>query len=69
MDNGMRKLTVEQVLEVRIRYARGERVWSLLAREFGVSREAVKAAALGFTFKGLPMPPQRRLDQPPFRNG
>lgn len=57
---GRPKLTVEQVLEARLRYASGEREYSKLAREFGVSREAVRAAAEGLSFKYLPMPPKRR---------
>jgi DNA-binding GntR family transcriptional regulator len=54
------KLTVEQVLEARLRYAAGERQYSKLAREFGVSREAVRSAAEGLSFKYRPMPPKRR---------
>jgi hypothetical protein len=54
------KLTVEQVLEARLRYASGERKYSKLAREFGVSSEAIRNAAKGMTFKYLPMPPKRR---------
>jgi hypothetical protein len=54
------KLTVEQVLEARLRYACGEREYSKLAREFGVSREAFRNAVDGVTFKYLPMPPKRR---------
>jgi hypothetical protein len=57
---GRNKLTVEQVLEARLRYASGEREYGKLAREFGVSREAVRAAAEGLSFKYLPMPPKRR---------
>jgi hypothetical protein len=53
------KLTVEQVLEVRLRFASGQREFSKLAREFGVSREAVRNAVEGLTFKYLPMPPKR----------
>ena len=56
---GRTKLTVEQVLEARLRYASGEREYSRLAREFGVSCEAVRAAAEGLSFKYLPMPPKR----------
>ena len=58
---GRPKLTVEQVLEVRLRYAAGELKWSKLAREYGVSRETVRNAAEGVTFKYLPMPPKGRL--------
>jgi hypothetical protein len=57
---GRTKLTVEQVLEARLHYASGEREYSKLAREFGVSREAVRSAVEGLTFKCLPMPPKRR---------
>ncbi len=57
---GRPKLTVEQVLEARLRYASGQREYSKLAREFGVSREAVRAAAEGLSFKHLPMPSKRR---------
>ena len=57
---GRTKLTVEQVLEARLRYALGEREYSRLAHEFGVSREAIRSAAEGLTFKYLPMPPKRR---------
>ena len=56
---GRTKLTVEQVLEARLRYASGEREYSKLAREFGVSREAIRNAVDGVTFKYLPMPPKR----------
>jgi hypothetical protein len=60
MENGRRKLTVEQVLEARLRYASGEREFAKFAREYGVNREAIKAAVLGLTFKDLPMPPRSR---------
>jgi hypothetical protein len=56
---GRNKLTVEQVLEARLRHASGEREYSKLAREFGVSREAIRNAVDGVTFKYLPMPPKR----------
>jgi DNA-binding phage protein len=59
MENGRRKLTVEQVLEARWRYMAGERELTKLARDYGVSRESLKSAVLGFTFKDLPMPPKR----------
>ena len=52
-------MTVEQVLEARLRYASGERQLTRLAREYGVSREAVRNAVEGLTFKYLPMPPKR----------
>ena len=54
-----RKLTVEQVLEARLRYRAGERELSKLAREFGVTRQALLSAVMGHTFKDLPMPPKR----------
>ncbi len=53
-----RKLTVEQVLEARLRYTAGERELSKLAREFGVTRQALQSAVVGHTFKDLPMPPK-----------
>jgi hypothetical protein len=58
MINSRRKLSVEQVLEVRLCYMVGDQDWSKLAKRFGVSREAVKNAAIGFTYKDLPMPPK-----------
>ena len=54
-----RKLTVEQVLEARLRYRAGERELSKLARAFGVTRQALQSAAVGHTFKDLPMPPKK----------
>lgn len=54
-----RKLTVEQVLEARLRYAAGEREMSKLAQAYGVGRQAVQSAAVGHTYKDLPMPPRR----------
>jgi hypothetical protein len=57
---GRHKLTLEQVLEAGLYYAAGELKWSKLARQYGVSREAVRNAAEGVTFKHLPMPPKRR---------
>ena len=53
-----RKLTVEQVLDARLRYKAGERELSKLARELGVTRQAVQSAVVGHTYKDLPMPPQ-----------
>ena len=54
-----RKLTVEQVLDARLSYAVAlETVdWTKLARKYGVGRSIVRAAALGWTYKHLPMPP------------
>jgi hypothetical protein len=57
---GRTKLTVEQVPEARLRYVAGEREYSKLARGFGVSRESIRSAAEGLTFKYLPMPPKKR---------
>jgi Zn-dependent peptidase ImmA (M78 family) len=59
---GMRKtkLTVEQVLKARLRYAAGERELARLASDYGVSRSAIANAVLGYTFKHLPMPPRSR---------
>ena len=54
-----RKLTVEQVLEARLRYAAGERELSKLARAYGVGRQALQSAVVGHTFKDLPMPPKK----------
>jgi hypothetical protein len=64
-----RKLTTEQVLEARLRNALGEREWSHLARMYGVGRETIKSAILGFTFKELPIPPKRALGDRPFPYG
>jgi hypothetical protein len=60
-DEGMsrRKLTVEQVLDARLRYEAGERELSKLARAYGVGRQALQSAAVGHTYKDLPMPPRR----------
>jgi hypothetical protein len=52
-----RKLTVEQVLDARLSYAVGDWDWTKLARKYGVDRSIVRAAALGQTYKHLPMPP------------
>jgi hypothetical protein len=54
------KLTVEQVLEAWLHCCSGKREFSKLAREFGVSREAIRDAVDGVTFKDLPMPPKGR---------
>jgi hypothetical protein len=64
-----RKLTTEQVLEARLRFASGEREWGKLSKDYGVSRETIKDAVLGFTFKDLPMPPKRALHDRPFPYG
>jgi hypothetical protein len=52
-----RKLTVEQVLDARLSYAVGERNWTKLGRKYGVKPDAVRNAALGLSYKHLPMPP------------
>jgi hypothetical protein len=64
-----RKLTTEQVLEARLRYASGEREWGKLSRDYGVSRGVIKSAIMGETFKELPMPPKRMPDHRPFPYG
>jgi hypothetical protein len=64
-----RKLTAEQVLEARMRFASGECEWGKLSREYGVSRETIKIAVLGTTFKELPMLPKRSLGDRPFPYG
>ena len=64
-----RKLTTEQVLEARLRYASGEREWEKLSRDYGVSRGVIKSAIMGETFKELPMPPKRMPDHRPFPYG
>jgi hypothetical protein len=69
MENSNRKLTVEQVLEARLCYMVGDWEWSKLARKFGVSREAVKNAARGATYRDLPMPPKRAVDDRRFPYG
>src|SRR4051812_18381828 len=58
---GRTKLTVEQVLDARLRCASGEREFSELAREYGVSRETVRNAVEGLTFKYLPMPQEAQV--------
>jgi hypothetical protein len=64
-----RKLTTEQVLEARLRFTSGEREWGRFSKDYGVSREAIKSAVLGLTFKELPMPPKTSLSLRPFRYG
>jgi hypothetical protein len=64
-----RKLTIEQVLEARWRYASGEREFSRFARDYGVGRDTIKDAVLGLTFKELPMPPKRALHDRSFPYG
>ena len=55
-----RKLTVEQVLDIRLRYAVGDREWAKIGRLYGVNSSTVRDAAIGVTHKDLPMPPGRR---------
>jgi hypothetical protein len=55
-----RKLSVEQVLDIRLRFAVGDRKWAKIGRLYGVRASAVRDAALGMTYKDLPMPPGRR---------
>jgi hypothetical protein len=50
----------------RLRFASGEKDWSQLSRAYGASRETIKNAVLGFTFKELPMPPKRVWADRPF---
>lgn len=64
-----RKLTTEQVLEARLRFASGEREWGKFSKDYGVSREAIKSAVLGLTFKELPMPPETSVSYRPFPYG
>jgi hypothetical protein len=64
-----RKLTAEQVLEVRLCYMLGDWEWCKLAKKFGVGPEVVKKAAQGVTYRDLPMPPNRTLSDRPFPYG
>ena len=64
-----RKLTEEQVLEARLRYAAGEREWGKLSKDYGVSRGVIKSAVKSETFKELPMPPKRGRGDRPFPYG
>jgi hypothetical protein len=64
-----RKLTEEQVLEARLRYAAGEREWGKLSKDYGVSRGVIKSAVMGETFKELPMLPKRGRGDRPFPYG
>jgi hypothetical protein len=69
VSSSKRKLTTEQVLEARWRYATGERELSKFAREYGVTRGTIKSAIMGETFKELPMPPKRAFRDRPFPYG
>ena len=53
-----RKMTVEQVLEARIRYAQGGVTFYSLAKELKVHNSVVRSAVLGHTYRSLPMPPE-----------
>lgn len=55
-----KKLTVEQVVEARLRYAAGEQDFTKLAAAYRISRSTIANAVLGKTFKNLPMPPRSR---------
>lgn len=55
-----KKLTVEQVIEARLRYAAGEQDLKKLAQEYRISASTLANAVLGRTFKELPMPPRGR---------
>lgn len=59
--NGGRKLTPEEVRDIRIRYKRGRgRIIHgnsrALAREFGVDQSVIQAVAQGKRYKHIPMP-------------
>lgn len=69
MSISKRKLTTEQVLEARLRFASGEREWGRFSKDYGVSRETIKNAVLRMTFKELPMPPKTSLILGPFPYG
>ena len=55
---GKPRLTVEQVLDARLRYAAGadQREWKKLAKEYGTYPDVLRKAAMGETYKHLPMP-------------
>jgi hypothetical protein len=55
-----KKLTVEQVIEARLRYAAGEQDIKKLAQDYRISPSTLANAVLGRTFKDLPMPPGGR---------
>jgi hypothetical protein len=55
-----KKLTVEQVIEARLRYAAGEQDFKKLAEDYRISPSTLANAILGRTFKDLPMPPRGR---------
>lgn len=49
--------TVEQVLDARLRFARGEAGFRRMAQEFGAHRLTIEKAATGKSYRVLPMPP------------
>jgi ribosome-binding protein aMBF1 (putative translation factor) len=51
-------LTVEQVIAIRLQRARGEISYYRLAKELKVKDTVVRNAALGLTYKDIPMPPR-----------
>ena len=55
-----KKLTVEQVLEARLRYSAGEQDFKKLAEAYQISPSTLVNAVLGRTFEDLPMPPRSR---------
>ncbi len=55
-----KKLTVEQVIEARLRYAAGEQDFKKLAEDYQIAPSTLANAVLGKTFKDLPMPPRGR---------
>jgi hypothetical protein len=54
----LRKLTVEQVIEARLRYAKGQKDVGAIAKDLGVSKGSLEPAVLGKTYKDIPMPPK-----------
>jgi hypothetical protein len=52
--NQSRKLTVEQVLDIRLRYAVGDREWAKIGRLHDVNSSTVRNAALGMTHRTCP---------------
>jgi HNH endonuclease len=52
-ENGQAKLTPEQVLDIRRRYAEGESD-SKIGKSLGVDRESVRRAAIGIYWRHLP---------------
>jgi hypothetical protein len=54
-----KKLTVEQVIGARLRYAAGEQDFKKLAEDYQISPSTLANAVQGKTFKDLPMPPRR----------